>query len=510
MNTNIILTMPAAQDHSTAALDTDTAIETGIDGAPEHAELAEKFDSILNNQLQEGKDEPSTEDTLKSLAGAAVEADPLAKPGTTTDLSSSKNTAVADDATALLDSESPIDPAALADPTKLVQHAILADPPARSNLLATSDEAAIPVASSADIELNATSLANTDENGPITAVNEQHQASTVAEEAKILLASNKIAGAETNLEEAKNGAHIELSSAAASKASPVAPIGLETQVTKSTRIVNNSPVAGSLATQADEVVLSSRQAVNVEEVSVTDSEQSQWSGKVAPPRGNTLPGNLPFLTNTDGKTALIENVSDLVNKAVFQNQQFSQSGEAKPTLQPLTQSEAAPTVFNVSSLINAEKAVTGRNPGAFNVENTSSFVVESPAGSTDWNNQVGDRIRWMGRVNIQSAELKLHPAELGTVEIKITTEDDQTKVSFLTGTTAAKEVIEASLPKLRDLLASSGLQLEQSDVSQKNLSENRTSQQDTNTGDNSDTNVVTEDTALLVRQNSLNQIDHYV
>jgi len=56
---------------------------------------------------------------------------------------------------------------------------------------------------------------------------------------------------------------------------------------------------------------------------------------------------------------------------------------------------------------------------------------------------------------------------LGSIEIKIVTEDQLARISFITSSAAARDIIEESLPKLRDSLADSGLELDQSDISQK-------------------------------------------
>ncbi len=89
------------------------------------------------------------------------------------------------------------------------------------------------------------------------------------------------------------------------------------------------------------------------------------------------------------------------------------------------------------------------------------------SGSIDWSNALGDKIHWMRNANVSTAELHLHPAELGSIEIKIVTEDQLARVSFITSSAAARDIIEESLPKLRDSLADSGLELGQSDISQK-------------------------------------------
>lgn len=149
------------------------------------------------------------------------------------------------------------------------------------------------------------------------------------------------------------------------------------------------------------------------------------------------------------------------------------------------------------------------------LENTAStlgFHITAEAGSHDWNQQISSRIRWMGNVNMSSAELKLHPAELGTVEVKISTEDDQTRVSFVTSNPQTRELIESSLPRLRELLGDSGLQLQQGDVSHRDQAGQAKQEAtgggsaETLHGDELDSNQP----AMHITRNSTSQIDHYV
>jgi flagellar hook-length control protein FliK len=95
--------------------------------------------------------------------------------------------------------------------------------------------------------------------------------------------------------------------------------------------------------------------------------------------------------------------------------------------------------------------------------------LQGQPGSMDWSSQLGNRIRWMSNLNLSSAELKLYQAELGTLEILISAEDDQARVNFITSNATTRELIENSLPRLRELLGQSGLLLEQGDVSQRDL-----------------------------------------
>jgi len=62
------------------------------------------------------------------------------------------------------------------------------------------------------------------------------------------------------------------------------------------------------------------------------------------------------------------------------------------------------------------------------------------------------------------AELTLTPPQLGRIEVSITVTGDQTSAQIVAATTAARDLIEESLPRLREILAQSGISLGQTDV----------------------------------------------
>jgi flagellar hook-length control protein FliK len=65
------------------------------------------------------------------------------------------------------------------------------------------------------------------------------------------------------------------------------------------------------------------------------------------------------------------------------------------------------------------------------------------------------------------AKLQLHPAELGRMTVSVITEGDEARVSFVVDNSQAKYSVEASLPRLRDLMDASGLSLMDADVSER-------------------------------------------
>jgi flagellar hook-length control protein FliK len=74
---------------------------------------------------------------------------------------------------------------------------------------------------------------------------------------------------------------------------------------------------------------------------------------------------------------------------------------------------------------------------------------------------------------LQEARLQLTPAELGRVQITINTEGDNARVVFVAETAVAKDLLDQSMPRLREMLQQSGIQLAHGDVSDQTESQRR-------------------------------------
>ncbi|MFO0453479.1 MAG: flagellar hook-length control protein FliK [Pseudomonadota bacterium] len=80
----------------------------------------------------------------------------------------------------------------------------------------------------------------------------------------------------------------------------------------------------------------------------------------------------------------------------------------------------------------------------------------NPVGAPEWDLQLGDRIGVMVDRGLTSAQLKLSPAHLGPLEIRIRLAEDQAEVWFGTHSHATREALEAAAPRLRDMLGAQG------------------------------------------------------
>ncbi|MEO3739963.1 flagellar hook length control protein FliK [Kosakonia sp. WA-90] len=92
-------------------------------------------------------------------------------------------------------------------------------------------------------------------------------------------------------------------------------------------------------------------------------------------------------------------------------------------------------------------------------------VISAPLGSHEWQQNLSQHVTLFTRQGQQSAELRLHPEELGQVQISIKLEDNQAQLQMVSAHSHVRQALEAALPVLRTSLAESGIQLGQSNIS---------------------------------------------
>ena len=62
---------------------------------------------------------------------------------------------------------------------------------------------------------------------------------------------------------------------------------------------------------------------------------------------------------------------------------------------------------------------------------------------------MGNRVMWMVTKNVQHAEIRLNPAELGPLEVRVAVNRDETSILFTSQHMAVRDAVEAALPRLR-------------------------------------------------------------
>jgi flagellar hook-length control protein FliK len=97
---------------------------------------------------------------------------------------------------------------------------------------------------------------------------------------------------------------------------------------------------------------------------------------------------------------------------------------------------------------------------------TATRTVSVPVHDPRWPDAVATQIRWAINDGVQSATLKLVPADLGPVELHIELKDNQVNVNFGANQADTRQALQDSLPRLREVLAGAGITLGQANVQQ--------------------------------------------
>ncbi|MFI3185413.1 MAG: flagellar hook-length control protein FliK [Methylococcaceae bacterium] len=86
-------------------------------------------------------------------------------------------------------------------------------------------------------------------------------------------------------------------------------------------------------------------------------------------------------------------------------------------------------------------------------------AITKPLAHPEWNKDLSERIVWMSSKAIPAAEIRLNPEHLGPISVRVNVTDDQATVVFTAQHALTREALEASIPKLREMMSSQQLNL---------------------------------------------------
>lgn len=90
--------------------------------------------------------------------------------------------------------------------------------------------------------------------------------------------------------------------------------------------------------------------------------------------------------------------------------------------------------------------------------------IEAPLGSRQWDGEFANRLAWMVGKQEQRADLVLTPPQLGRIEVSLSVHGEQATAIFTSASASVRDAIENALPRLREVLLESGIQLGQAQV----------------------------------------------
>ncbi len=94
-----------------------------------------------------------------------------------------------------------------------------------------------------------------------------------------------------------------------------------------------------------------------------------------------------------------------------------------------------------------------------------TLALPTPVKDPAWAGEFGQKVVWMATQDKQSAQITLNPPQMGPIEISLSVKNDQATAVFVSTNAEVREVIEAAVPRLREMLAGVGVELGQTNVS---------------------------------------------
>lgn len=178
-----------------------------------------------------------------------------------------------------------------------------------------------------------------------------------------------------------------------------------------------------------------------------------------------------------------------------------QNGGKMPQQSNVVSAEVIASMRQLEPQTERSSATTLSNPLVFatttgtTTPTVAAATVGSPAVALDiqpqlnnaaWARVMSSRVVWMAREGVQQAELRLNPAHLGPVEVRLSMQNEQTSVTFIASNAAARDALEQALPRLRESFIENGLALNHAEVSHQEQS-SQGSEQDEQLGKESNT-----------------------
>ncbi|MEO3991877.1 flagellar hook-length control protein FliK [Pseudocitrobacter cyperus] len=92
-------------------------------------------------------------------------------------------------------------------------------------------------------------------------------------------------------------------------------------------------------------------------------------------------------------------------------------------------------------------------------------TVNHPPETPEWKQSVSQHIAIFSRNGLHSAEIRLHPEDLGALQITLRVQQEQAQIHIVSEHAHVRHAMEQALPQLRAAMAESGIQLGEANVS---------------------------------------------
>ena len=173
----------------------------------------------------------------------------------------------------------------------------------------------------------------------------------------------------------------------------------------------------------------------------------------------TLPLVLPAITTGVAADAAGESFAALAKLAADALGANSESADKPGTL-----TADAPSLPDGLALAATGPVAASARAGVFAPAVALAMPADPEAGFDDG---FGTRIAWMAEQRLGHAEIRLNPEHVGPIDVRVQLDGNRVTAEFHSAHAEVRQAIEASMPRLREMLGQHGLQLGQADVGQR-------------------------------------------
>lgn len=153
---------------------------------------------------------------------------------------------------------------------------------------------------------------------------------------------------------------------------------------------------------------------------------------------------------------LADRAQPLANPAMVAAQAATVS--ATPAAPLLTVATDASPAADMTS-VNAARQLGQFEQIVRTPESRVQVALEAPVRSQAFPAEFSEKIVWLAGRQSQWANMSLNPPQLGAIEVRLSLSGGEAGAQFFSPHPAVREVIEAALPRLRELMAQAGIAL---------------------------------------------------
>jgi flagellar hook-length control protein FliK len=124
--------------------------------------------------------------------------------------------------------------------------------------------------------------------------------------------------------------------------------------------------------------------------------------------------------------------------------------------------------YSLTSETTITNVAVLRNNAEFSVHSgqATPVAIQTPVTAPEWRNEIGQQAIRLAVAEVPKAEIQINPAELGPITIKIEMSDKVISIDFSASHTDTRQLLEQSIPHLRDMFEAAGLQIGNASVGQ--------------------------------------------